>query len=686
MARTAAAPPLGLAAGCGSLEAPPSGGLQHRAAKRGAEEASLGHAAGAKTVRRLSLDEELPEEITEQEIQQRLDEADGLHIESLNEAALKRMVMQFERKIKVNQEMRIKHAEEPDRFLKSEVDLDEEVKKFSVLATHPEFYSEFIRLGALPLLVGLLNHVNTDIAVEVFEVLSELTDPDVVAEVPEPEAFVVGLFDAQLCQMTVDVLLRIDEGASEEDARAVTNCLTMVENLADISPAETCKQFAQVPRLLPWLIKRVRSPGTVDYNRVYASEILGILLQNTPVSREAMVRLEGVDKLLRGIAAYRKRDPADSEEAEFVQNMFDGLCSLMLLPAHQLAFGKVQGLELMIRMMRERIFASSLALRLVDHALRHCPANCQVFVDKLGLKVLFAMFMKKGPRPKTRSAVRESEEHMTAIIQSLCRYCTGTALARVLNKFTENSFEKLERLVELHEEYAHAVRQADTARLGGQMQLLDRELEVNNEEQIFLDRCDAGLFTLQQVDIILVRLGNMGNREAAEGIGKLLDAKCVPLAEVCDTLEEYCMHLDGSARDERDELRNFLRALVRRCGGDVATLCPTSEHPAQAQEAGEKGGIQGTEEGRPEGAAPNKESRREEGREERRPSGTSEKKAVRQDRRASDEGRLSAAAEHEEKRKDKSDRKLEHRSTATEKKDRRERKSHRNRSPGENSP
>ena len=30
--------------------------------------------------------------------------------------------------------------------------------------------------------------------------------------------------------------------------------------------------------------------------------------------RTRMVKLEGVDKLLRGIAAYRKRDPADSED------------------------------------------------------------------------------------------------------------------------------------------------------------------------------------------------------------------------------------------------------------------------------------------------------------------------------------------------------------------------------------
>ena len=30
-----------------------------------------------------------------------------------------------------------------------------------------------------------------------------------------------------------------------------------------------------------------------------------------------MVKLEGVDKLLRGIAAYRKRDPADSEAGKW---------------------------------------------------------------------------------------------------------------------------------------------------------------------------------------------------------------------------------------------------------------------------------------------------------------------------------------------------------------------------------
>ncbi|CAE8651676.1 unnamed protein product, partial [Polarella glacialis] len=240
---------------------------------------------GARPPKRLELGEDLPEAVSKEDLDHILDKADEVHVETLNEASLKRMSLQLERKVKVNQDLRIKHADEPEKYLKSEVDLDEEVKKFVHVATHPHLYAELLKLGTIPVMVGLLNHVNTDIAVGVFEVLSELTDADVISETEEPEVFVRALFEAQLCQMTVDVLLRIDESASDDDAKAVSNCMGMIENLADLLPNETCAEFAQIPRLLPWLIKRVRAPGAVDYNRVYASEILGMLLMNSESSK-----------------------------------------------------------------------------------------------------------------------------------------------------------------------------------------------------------------------------------------------------------------------------------------------------------------------------------------------------------------------------------------------------------------
>ncbi|CAJ1375473.1 unnamed protein product [Effrenium voratum] len=137
----------------------------------------------------------------------------------------------------------------------------------------------------------------------------------------------------------------------------------------------------------------------------------------------------------------------------------------------------------------------------------------------------------------------------------------------------ESNFEKMERLLEMHEEYHQSVKEADSARDKGLAQQIDRELEVNEEEQLYLDRCDAGLFTLQQVDLILVRLVNMGNRQASEEIGKLMDVKGVKLAEVRDIVLEYCRtNLGPLAREERKEVMAYLQAMLTRYGGDASLV------------------------------------------------------------------------------------------------------------------
>lgn len=533
---------------------------EESAASSGVKRAAPQEPAPKKAGKIAKVGEDVPDDVSKEDIERMLKEADDVHVEDLTENSLKRLVAQLERKIRKNQEERIKFADQPEKYLKSEVDLDEEAKKVTNITTHPELYPNFVELGGLPLLIGLLNHSNIDISVDVFEVLMEVTDPEIVGEVDDPEAFVRAVLDAQFAEMSVDLLLRIPEDQDDEMKDAIANCLHCIEHLAEISPQETCMKIAKTPKWLPWLIKRVRAQGNIDYNRMFASEILGIVLQNSPNARETMIKHEGVDKLMRGIAPYRKKEPTDSEEAEYVSNMFDCLCSLMLIKEHQVILGKAQGLELMIRMMREQKFVAPLALRLVDHGLRHCPANCQIFVEKLGLKTLFPMFMKKGMSLKKKE-LKDAEEHIMSIIQSLCRYCTGTAVARVLNKFTENSFEKLERLLELHEEYTRSVGEADARRLSGELKQIDREMEVNEEEQLFLDRCDAGLFTLQQVDLILVRCMNMGNREVSQSILKLFDTKGVDPKEIRKIVTEYLENLDDSAKDEREQLKEYLKTL-----------------------------------------------------------------------------------------------------------------------------
>lgn len=68
------------------------------------------------------------------------------------------------------------------RFMASEADLDAEIKGLSILSEHPELYQEFSKMGCVGSLISLLSHENADIAIDVVQIISELTDEDVEAE------------------------------------------------------------------------------------------------------------------------------------------------------------------------------------------------------------------------------------------------------------------------------------------------------------------------------------------------------------------------------------------------------------------------------------------------------------------------------------------------------------------------
>ena len=99
----------------------------------------------------------------------------------------------------------MKHADVPDKFLESEVDLDEAIQQLQVgprpvgqrccccgcqttlseektmlqgMAGLPDLYTELVNLGVVPTLLALLQHDNSDIAADGIQLLKELTDAD----------------------------------------------------------------------------------------------------------------------------------------------------------------------------------------------------------------------------------------------------------------------------------------------------------------------------------------------------------------------------------------------------------------------------------------------------------------------------------------------------------------------------
>lgn len=97
------------------------------------------------------------------------------------------MILKFEKAINKNQELRVRYADQPEKFMESEADLDEEIKNLLSLTEAPIMYPELIKLGTVNSLMSLLSHENTDIAIDTIDLINELIDEDVGATEEEME-------------------------------------------------------------------------------------------------------------------------------------------------------------------------------------------------------------------------------------------------------------------------------------------------------------------------------------------------------------------------------------------------------------------------------------------------------------------------------------------------------------------
>jgi len=136
----------------------------------------------------------------------------------------------------------------------------------------------------------------------------------------------------------------------------------------------------------------------VSQNKQYTAEVLAILLQSSPANQVRISELDGVDILLQLLSAYRKRDPLkDSEEEEFVENLFDCMICIVGENVGKQKFILAEGVELCLIMLREGRMSKPRALRLLDHAMGGPDGRevCEKLVEAAGLKTVFGMFMKK---------------------------------------------------------------------------------------------------------------------------------------------------------------------------------------------------------------------------------------------------------------------------------------------------
>ncbi|KAG8684726.1 hypothetical protein FRC09_015183, partial [Ceratobasidium sp. 395] len=470
----------------------------------------------------------------------------------LNAVGVRRLLSKLEKAVAKNQDQRSKYPNAPEKFIDSEADLDAAIKALLPLAQVPTVsYPELIKSGATMLLVGLLSHENMDIVIDVVEVIHEFTDEDVGGEDEDEDeeeeggdgrkneealkALIESLVTNQTLELLVQNLARMDE-KEETDRQGVFHTLGIFENVLGSRPA-LAETLVSTTSIVTWLLNRILQKDHDD-NRGYAAEVLAILVQSSRSNRLVLSKADGVDIMLRVLSVFRRRDPASADETEFMENMFDALCSSLAEPEVKELFQQAEGVDLMVLIMKENRASKSRAIKVLDYALAgpQGAANCG----------------SKKSKANTAMPASEDISHILGVISSLFANLDSDSppRIRVLAKFVEAEYEKVDRLIELREQAETRLKLTDRDIAAEKKELLAQGEDPESAEDLFLlRRMDGGLFTLQTVDVLLawVIMEDDGAKQHAE---MLLGRRGKSIKDIESVLKGYLENIDEAEPGE----------------------------------------------------------------------------------------------------------------------------------------
>lgn len=504
-------------------------------------------------------------------------------VDELDVKSLRKACLRFEKAITANQEQRLRFKDKPEMFMKSEMELDEAIQQLAILGTDGGLYPTFVEIGCVPSLLSVLLHENTDIALDVIELLVDLTEPSIFSDQPNAAVLLDAIVEHGGLQYLVENLKRLDP-LKEEDGKGIYRTLTVVENVCEIRP-EMADSIVEQSALVQYLVDRIAHvlPAGIDAVttanmaslRMYCSEILSILTQNSKQGQKTLLKGRRFETILTVLAAFRKRDPATVEEEEVVENLFNCICCCLLESRGQEKFLQLDGIHLMLIFVRKRMFCKKSALKVLDYALLHDQKSCESFVMAFGLKTLFGAFMKReddGKKQKKKKKKKkayaeneqEDEEHIVSCITSLFHYTTGSRRVRLLHKFVEDNCAKTERLAELHEKYSQLVGNCDKdiAAIVNYRNNAYEDYDAEEDRPEFeIMRLDAGLSILQLTDVAIAYVLLEGSLEAKHHLLEQLSMANCSLRVVSAILHEY---LDSYflLTDDDEEFKRITRELL----------------------------------------------------------------------------------------------------------------------------
>ncbi|KAL3902463.1 MAG: hypothetical protein SGILL_010814, partial [Bacillariaceae sp.] len=189
--------------------------------------------------------------------------------------------------------------------------------------------------------------------------------------------------------------------------------------------------------------------------------------------------LDGIEILIQIIGRFRKKQPSNESQVELLENACICMSSCISFSSQNMtAYLDAQGVQLLVRCLKERVMAGGVGLKLLDFYNDDGKKGAETIVASGGLKYIFPLLLgTRIPKPvspsgSTTLSTKEKREWIHMIKEQIIRVFYALtfqldasspeeAMSRFVAKFVEDDLKYCDRLVELLLEYDEKARKAE---------------------------------------------------------------------------------------------------------------------------------------------------------------------------------------------------------------------------------
>lgn len=414
-----------------------------------------------------------------------------------------------------------------------------------------------VKSGSLETLTSLLSHENSDIADTAIKVLGELIDIDNSASEDDIRLLTDDLLTTHNLGTVLTQFLETREASDDLDAESVADALRMVENLTTLGRESVVNAFYRT-NLFKWLLRCISSSTVPTTIRHTCAELIATILVTSPRFANLIVTsVDGVDILLTALAPVRMGVRKGSDEEGFFRDLLSSLQRCLRSEVAHASFIANEGIELMFLLISESkstLWLRQDALRvLVDSLKGHSGSVAATKIAQgKGLKRLFSMLTLEKSSKKQATL-----DDVLQILALLLRWIELDSWPRkkMVLMFTAHHYAKLKVVLTLRDEAMRSLTEqfGEFGSKPAEDEDLDEETRLLNDLQKEELQLKAGKERLRHADVIWGWLA-LQYGEIEQQVTTHFGVSTVPtkvLREYRDKVQEF---LDIADREDPDQV------------------------------------------------------------------------------------------------------------------------------------